>query len=258
MRLLISLIALAILLAGAVVALVVQQHRQSTVLAARSDQFAAQHLVSDAPTPTTTTNTPIAPDASAARSAQQQAARRAARLHATRERAAREKAAERRAAARVARQAAARERVAAAAAAAAPHLITGDFTVPDINGALVTQVGGYPGQPLDTFGGGQLKKLETLLNSLAHGTTYPCPLGSGGGFSDIVQGTQVMVQDGSGEIIGSSTLAGGHLNEQGCTFTFRVTVPDTNFYQITVSHRGALTYSREEMLANGWHVSGHL
>lgn len=188
--------------------------------------------------------------------AEERAARRqAAREQAAREKAARERAAEQQADGQALQDQAADEQ---AAASVARHVVTGEMTVPDINGALVTQVGGYPGQPLSEFSMAQLNKMQRLIDSLTHGKTYPCPLGSGGGYSDVAAGGQVTVQDGEGTILATTTLAGGILNSRGCTFSFSTEVPDADFYQVTITHRGALTYSRTDLEANGWKVLAHL
>lgn len=138
------------------------------------------------------------------------------------------------------------------------HTIAGDFSVPDINGALVTQVGGYPGQPLTSLRLKQLNRIGTMLDALEIGRTYPCPRGAGGGYRDIAAGTRVVVQDGAGNVLATSALTGGRVNMQGCTFSFRLQVPDSEFYQVLVSHRGTLTYSREELQRKGWRISAKL
>lgn len=132
------------------------------------------------------------------------------------------------------------------------------MTVPDINGALVVQLGAYPGQPLSQLSGPQLDKLGVLIDSLTKGKTYPCPGGSGGGYDDIVAGAQVVVQDGAGSVLATSSLTGGRVNVKGCTFVFSVDVPDADFYQVTVTHRGALIYSRSDLTGDDWHVAGSL
>ncbi|MCU1677670.1 MAG: hypothetical protein JWM93_2428 [Frankiales bacterium] len=80
-----------------------------------------------------------------------------------------------------------------------------------------------------------------------------------GGYSDISQGTSVTVTDGAGKIIGTGHLDEGTGAGSVCTFGFTVkSVPDTDFYKIEISHRGGLTFSREEMAAQGWIVSASL
>jgi hypothetical protein len=149
-------------------------------------------------------------------------------------------------------------RQAAAEPAAVGQVVTGDFTVPDINGALVTQVGGYPGQPLSSLSGRQLDRMGAMLTSLERGETFPCPEGAGGGYSDIAAGGQVVVKDGAGRVLATTELSGGQVNTRGCTFDFQLEVPDTDFYQVEVTHRGALTFARSDLAANEWHVSARL
>ena len=100
--------------------------------------------------------------------------------------------------------------------------------------------------------------MERLLNSIKSGRTYPCPRGTGGGFSDMSVGTQVTVEDGHGSTMATSSLSGGVLGIHGCTFVFSVEVADADFYRVTVAQRGALTYSRVELDRAGWKVSAHL
>ena len=138
---------------------------------------------------------------------------------------------------------------------ASTRLIRGEFNVPDINGALITQVGGYPGQPLTTLSKPALDKLGRLLDTLNAGATYPCPGGSGGGYRDIVDGTPLLVEDGTGAVLATSHLERGRVTLRGCTFTYTVEVPDVEFYRITISHRGALTYSRSDLEAQNWRVA---
>lgn len=191
-------------------------------------------------------------EAAREKAAREKAAReKAAREQAAREKAAREKAAREQAA----REEAARER---AEQAASKHEISGEIAVSDINGALVTQVGGYPGQAVRTLTQRQLDRLGSLVKSLKTGKTYPCPAGAGGGYADLAVGTQVTVKDGSGKILATSSLTGGRVTMHGCVFTYSVSVPAADFYQVEVAHRGALTFSQEELAANDWQVSGRV
>jgi multidrug efflux pump subunit AcrA (membrane-fusion protein) len=193
---------------------------------------------------------------------QRAADERAAAEQAAREEAARQQTAAERAARKAAREAAreeAREEARAeAAAAAVRHVITGELTVPDIGGALVTQIGGQPGQALSEFDLPARKKFRRLLDSLEQGRTYPCPDGSGGRFSDIVAGAQVTIEDGAGKVLATSTLTGGLIDPRGCTFTFSAEVSDADLYRVAVAQRGGLTFSRSDLEANGWKVLARL
>jgi hypothetical protein len=154
------------------------------------------------------------------------AARRAARerkaaeaQQAADEQAAREQAAEQRAARRQAAQERADRRKAAKAAAAAAALAAAG---------------------------------HELTGSIA------CPAGSGGGHDDIVAGARVTVRDGKGTVLATTVLTGGTPSTTGCTFAFRTHVPDADFYQVGVGHRGALTFSRDELDKKHWSVAARL
>jgi serine/threonine-protein kinase len=75
-----------------------------------------------------------------------------------------------------------------------------------------------------------------------------------GGYSDMQLGAVVTVRDGSDKVIATGRIVTSEpLGTHQCHFTFRVSdVPDADFYQVEVSHRGALTFSRTEMDAQGW------
>jgi len=77
-----------------------------------------------------------------------------------------------------------------------------------------------------------------------------------GGYSDIAEGLGVTVKDDAGKIIGTSQLSGNVQESSGstCSYTFAVHVPDSDFYSIEVGHRGALTYSRDELEGRKWEV----
>lgn len=72
-----------------------------------------------------------------------------------------------------------------------------------------------------------------------------------GGYEDIDQGTAVTVYDAKGVVIGTGRLdagRGGHFLED-CTFPFEVSdLPSAKFYQVEVSHRGKVTYSRQDVI----------
>lgn len=85
------------------------------------------------------------------------------------------------------------------------------------------------------------------------------------GYTDISEGTNVVVRDGEGAVIGTSSLDAGvrveDIRDFGnysfwrCEFSFDVLVPaDSPFYALDVSHRGELTYSNADMVTLGWIV----
>ncbi|MEV1245104.1 hypothetical protein [Nonomuraea sp. NPDC049750] len=69
-----------------------------------------------------------------------------------------------------------------------------------------------------------------------------------GGYSDIGQGTQVVVTDAAGKTVALGKLGTGLHEERGCTFRFAITVPPGGqFYGIEVSHRGRVQYAAYEL-----------
>ena len=128
----------------------------------------------------------------------------------------------------------------------------------EFNAALIPQIGHYPGEPLSQLTLPELQRLGGLLDSIQQGKTYPCPGGAGGGYGDIAAGAQVVVTDGDGRVLATTALQGGILNMSGCTFSYSVTVPDSSFYGVTVTHRGTLTYSRQDLAGRGWLVESSL
>jgi len=78
-----------------------------------------------------------------------------------------------------------------------------------------------------------------------------------GGYDDIQQGAAVVVRDESNKVLATSSLKGGKIVAlETCGFDFTVdNVPDANFYQVEVSHRGAVTYSKADLDSKGWKVA---
>jgi hypothetical protein len=89
------------------------------------------------------------------------------------------------------------------------------------------------------------------------------PCSGSGGYSDITSGAPVTVRDANSTIIAAGRLRGSMEfltaspeSGPGCVFDFRVdNVPDTAFYVVEVTHRGGLTYSREDLIQKGWAVA---
>jgi len=84
-----------------------------------------------------------------------------------------------------------------------------------------------------------------------------------GGYSDIGTGTAVTVKNEAGTLIASGALRQGNtsgLNEfRVCVFRFELAgVPDAKFFQVEVSKRGGLTYSKAEMVSKAWNVHASL
>jgi len=201
----------------------------------------------------------------AARAAAEQAVadrRAAVRAEAARkvaaDRAAIRKAARLRAAARAARRQLAADRVArqrAVQGAAASRVITGGVTAPSVVGALVAQVGDYPEQPWSQLRARQRSQVLAMVTAVRRGRTYACPAGAGGRYRGIVNGTQVRVRDGRGDVVSVSTLSGGRLDENGCTFRFRASVPRADVYKVKVADSGTVEYRRRALVADRWRIA---
>ncbi len=196
--------------------------------------------------------------AAEAKAAEDRAAAERAAAKAAEDRAAAEAAAKKAAEDKAVAAKAAADKAAAARAARQRHVIRGSITVQDLKGVLPPLVGGYPGQDFSDLSGAQLAKLEKILDAIGEGKTYPCPRGPGGGFDDMYAGAQVVVADGNGSTIATSELTGGIINRYGCTFGFSIRVPDRPFYAVTVTHRGAVTYSRQDLARSNWRISTSL
>jgi hypothetical protein len=82
------------------------------------------------------------------------------------------------------------------------------------------------------------------------------PCSGSGGFGDIEDGAQVTVTNGSGTIIAVAPLEDGEVTTPSmtCTFQFEVAVPYEAFYSFTVSHRGTLNASYQQLDLGGWSV----
>lgn len=101
---------------------------------------------------------------------------------------------------------------------------------------------------------GSMEVIESLPLEDANSIGAPCT--GLGGFDDLRRGTTVMVKDENGKVLAVGKLEGGLVVAlETCRFTFKVAnIPDADFYQIEVSHRGALTYSRGDLDKRDWKV----
>ncbi|MDB4873284.1 MAG: hypothetical protein JWL97_4288 [Gemmatimonadales bacterium] len=69
-----------------------------------------------------------------------------------------------------------------------------------------------------------------------------------GGYNDMALGTSVTVYDGSGKIVGVSSLVIGVRHGQHCEWAFGVPdLPDVPFYQVEVSHRGKVAVEKADL-----------
>jgi len=77
-----------------------------------------------------------------------------------------------------------------------------------------------------------------------------------GGYDDLSAGTAVVVKDEGGKVLATGSLDSGKISAlETCQWSFTVSnVPDAKFYQIEVSHRGAVTYSKADLDKAGWKV----
>jgi D-arabinose 1-dehydrogenase-like Zn-dependent alcohol dehydrogenase len=77
-----------------------------------------------------------------------------------------------------------------------------------------------------------------------------------GGYDDIDLGTSVVVTNEQGTVVGTGSLGPGSTTSSlDCDFTFTVAdLPEARFYGIEVSHRGRVTFSRQQLDQDGWDV----
>jgi hypothetical protein len=129
---------------------------------------------------------------------------------------------------------------------------------------IVGVIGGAVGAGASVASKGSRHKIIgtlTLTTSTGlNGDSKDCSAPSDSGFSDIVFGALVTVRDESDKIIAKSRLGHGHRASGTaaavqCTFPFSVSVPDTSFYAIEISHRGGANYSRSDLAHMHWHVA---
>lgn len=88
----------------------------------------------------------------------------------------------------------------------------------------------------------------TLLPA-AFNPAYPgTPCTGGVGYDDIAQGTDVVVRDAAGKVIGTGQLGAGSVRGTYCVFWFTVSeVPQETFYGVEISHRGVMTYTADQV-----------
>lgn len=84
-----------------------------------------------------------------------------------------------------------------------------------------------------------------------------------GGFDDITEGAQVVIADGSdntlaiGSLLKGITFPATGTTKKSCAFAFNVpNVPmDQPFYKVSVTHRGAVTFTQDQMRDGGVDLS---
>lgn len=121
---------------------------------------------------------------------------------------------------------------------------------------VVAAVIGYAFLHARSTGGAQT---HTLVGSFTANGALPIHGGNGAGVPCRVDGTQVgesvTVTDHSGKEIGLGSLTGGveDASIENCVFSFTVSVPDTDFYNVQVGTGNPVSFSRSELVSNGWH-----
>lgn len=132
-----------------------------------------------------------------------------------------------------------------------PWLLVGALTIVVITGLVFVATNGDKGTPT--------RSAATLQDFTVTGTFTLYDYGSidhgsatcwgTGGYSDIAAGAQVRISNASGKIVAVGELEPSSYQTGECEFSFEVTsVPKgEKYYEIEISHRGALTYSEAEM-----------
>jgi hypothetical protein len=72
------------------------------------------------------------------------------------------------------------------------------------------------------------------------------------GNDDLSAGAPVAVMNASGTVLASTFLPSGTTVGTTCHFEVRVHVPDSSFYQVEVSHRGTITFTKQDLVTNNW------
>lgn len=76
-----------------------------------------------------------------------------------------------------------------------------------------------------------------------------------GGYSDIHEGTQVVVEDESGKTLATGAFGNGTFDGEDCVFSFSFhDVPKAAYYRIHGGNRGVLQYSYDDMVKANWSV----
>jgi hypothetical protein len=79
-----------------------------------------------------------------------------------------------------------------------------------------------------------------------------------GGYSDIREGLQVIIRDGSSQILASTVLVFEDLQFR-CLFSWRAqNIKVSDFYSVEIGRRGELVYSHSDLVAMGFRVNASL
>lgn len=259
-RLLAALVTLAVMLAGFVVLLIVQDHREAAAAdQAQSSAAARARATWEADlaraAEVQAERDRIAAENAAAREAAEKelAVQRAAEEKAAREAAAKLAAERARAAAEQARQLAEQKRL--EEEMKERHTVRGTVLVPDSRGALLLTVGARPGQTLADLTEEQRSQFYALRQRLQGGATFGCRPGVGGRWSDVIAGALVSIEGGDGTLLAAGALTGGTLTADGCRFTFAVEAGYAESYRVRITQRKPATWTRETLEDRGWRVA---
>jgi hypothetical protein len=75
------------------------------------------------------------------------------------------------------------------------------------------------------------------------------------GYADIDPNAQVIVRNGTGIVLNTTTLGEGHGDERTCTFSFSFPVKEgQDRYVVSVSHRGDFVYTFNQLANQGVHI----
>ena len=74
-----------------------------------------------------------------------------------------------------------------------------------------------------------------------------------GGYSDVNSGTTVTVKNGDGKLLGVTDLSSGvTAGSYSCKFSFKMEVPNSEFYVFDIGNRDEVRHSKDEDEAEGW------
>jgi hypothetical protein len=94
------------------------------------------------------------------------------------------------------------------------------------------------------------------LSAVSSGLTTGSSCQGTNGYSDVVPGAQVTIEDDSGTTLATSVYGDGVFDGTSCVFDFTFNdVPKSAFYRVlSGSNRGVLQFSYQEMVDNNWAV----
>jgi hypothetical protein len=112
-------------------------------------------------------------------------------------------------------------------------------------------------------GGSQILHGTLTLTSSSDISRSGSNCSGAGGYSDLTAGAAVTVKNESGTVIATGSLDRGVSDATYptvvCHFSFTISnIPDAKFYSVEVTHRGALTYSQDQLNSDGWQVDASI